>query len=208
MEEYIWEQTENNEDRVQALINEAGVTRPIALVLDMRGIGPEKIRDFLNPSISDIGDPYLLPGTKEASARLWQAIHNGQRILIHGDYDTDGITASALLAWVLRRNGGNVECYLPHRIDDGYGLTVESINKTHANKADLLITVDCGITSYEAVQASKEMQFDLIITDHHTPGVEPLDAYAVVDPKLPGSPVEIQELAGVGVAFKVCHAFL
>ena len=208
MEEYIWEQTENNEDRVQALINEAGVTRPIALVLDMRGIGPEKIRDFLNPSMSDIGDPYLLQGTKEASARLWQAIHNGQRILIHGDYDTDGITASALLAWVLRRNGGNVECYLPHRIDDGYGLTVESIHKTHANKADLLITVDCGITSYEAVQASKDMQFDLIITDHHTPGVEPLDAFAVVDPKLPGSPVEIQELAGVGVAFKVCHAFL
>ena len=66
MEEYIWEQTENNEDRVQALINEAGVTRPIALVLDMRGIGPEKIRDFLNPSMADIGDPYLLPGTKEA----------------------------------------------------------------------------------------------------------------------------------------------
>lgn len=208
MEEYLWEKVENNEDRVQALINEAGVTRPIALVLDMRGIGPEKIRDFLNPSLADIGDPYLLPGTKEASARLWQAIHNGQRILIHGDYDTDGITASALVAWVLRKNGGIVECYLPHRIDDGYGLTVESISKTQANKCDLLLTVDCGITSYDAVQLAKDRQLDLIITDHHTPGSEPLEALAVVDPKLPGAPEEIQELAGVGVAFKVCHAFL
>lgn len=208
MEEYIWEQAENNEARVEALINEAGVTRPIALVLDMRGIGPDKIRDFLSPSLSDIGDPYLLPGTKEASARLWKAIHAGQRILIHGDYDTDGITASALVAWVLRRNGGNVECYLPHRIDDGYGLTVESITKTHAESCDLLLTVDCGITSYEAVALAKSKKLDLIITDHHTPGPEPLEALAVVDPKLPGAPVEIQELAGVGVAFKICHAFL
>ena len=188
MEEYLWEKVENNADRVQALLNAAGVTRPIALVLDMRGIGPEKIRDFLNPSLADIGDPYLLPGTKEASARLWQAIHNGQRILIHGDYDTDGITASALVAWVLRKNGGIVECYLPHRIDDGYGLTVESISKTQANKCDLLLTVDCGITSYDAVQLAKDRQLELIITDHHTPGTEPLEALAVVDPKLPGAP--------------------
>ncbi|MBP5638537.1 MAG: single-stranded-DNA-specific exonuclease RecJ [Victivallales bacterium] len=208
MEEYIWELAENNEERVQALINEAGVTRPIGLVLDMRGIGPDKIRDFLNPTLSGISDPYLLPGTKEASARLWKAIHAGQRILIHGDYDTDGITASALVAWVLRRNGGNVECYLPHRIDDGYGLTVESITKTHADQCDLLLTVDCGITSYEAVALAKSKKLDLIITDHHTPGPEPLEALAVVDPKLPGAPVEIQELAGVGVAFKICHAFL
>lgn len=208
MEEYIWEMSANNDARVQALITESGVTRPIALVLDMRGIGPEKMRDFLSPSLSDIGDPYLLPGTREASERLWRAIRNGQRILIHGDYDTDGITASALLAWVLRRNGGNVECYLPHRIDDGYGLTVESITKTHASQCDLLITVDCGITSYEAVALARSRNLDLIITDHHTPGPEPLEALAVVDPKLPGAPVEIQELAGVGVAFKICHAFL
>lgn len=208
MEEYIWEMSANNDARVQALMTEAGVTRPIALVLDMRGIGPEKMRDFLSPSLADIGDPYLLPGTREASERLWKAIRAGQRILIHGDYDTDGITASALLAWVLRRNGGNVECYLPHRIDDGYGLTVESISKEPATRCDLLITVDCGITSYEAVALARSRKLDLIITDHHTPGPEPLDALAVVDPKLPGSPVEIQELAGVGVAFKICHAFL
>ncbi|MBQ7650454.1 MAG: single-stranded-DNA-specific exonuclease RecJ [Victivallales bacterium] len=208
MEEYLWEISPNNEQRIQSLIEEANVTRPIALVLDTRGITTENVFEFLNPSLDSIGDPYLLPGTKEASIRLWQAIMDGQRILIHGDYDTDGITASALLAWVLRRNGGKVECYLPHRIEDGYGLTPESISKANSKRGDLLITVDCGITSYDAVKLAKELELDVIITDHHTPGNEELDVIAVVDPKLPGSPAEIQELAGVGVAFKVCQAFL
>ena len=202
MEEYLWEISPNNEQRIKSLIEEANVTRPIALVLDTRGITTENVFDFLNPSLDTIGDPYLLPGTKEASIRLWQAIMDGQRILIHGDYDTDGITASALLAWVLRRNGGKVECYLPHRIEDGYGLTPESITKANAKRGDLLITVDCGITSYDAVRLAKELELDVIITDHHTPGNEELDVIAVVDPKLPGAPSEIQELAGVGVAFK------
>ncbi|MBO4345099.1 MAG: DHH family phosphoesterase, partial [Victivallales bacterium] len=208
MEEYLWEISPNNEQRIKSLVEEANVTRPIALVLDTRGITTENVFDFLNPSLDTIGDPYLLPGTKEASIRLWQAIMDGQRILIHGDYDTDGITASALLAWVLRRNGGKVECYLPHRIEDGYGLTPESITKANAKRGDLLITVDCGITSYDAVRLAKELELDVIITDHHTPGNEELDVIAVVDPKLPGAPSEIQELAGVGVAFKVCQAFL
>ena len=134
MEDYLWDLAENDEARVQELIDGAGVTRPIALVLNARGIAPEQIQDFLNPSLSNIGDPYLLPGTRDASARLWQAIQKNQRILIHGDYDTDGITASALVAWVLRRNGAQVECYLPHRIDDGYGLTAESIAKTYRKR--------------------------------------------------------------------------
>lgn len=208
MEDYLWEIAQNNETRVNERIDEAGVTRPIALVLENRGIPPDKVYDFLNPSLDAIGDPFLLPGTREASERLWQSIHDGKRIVIHGDYDTDGITASALMAWVLRRNGGRVDCYLPHRIDDGYGLTPESISKTNAEPGDLLITVDCGITSYEAVDMARKRGLDIIITDHHTPGNEPLDVIAVVDPKLPGAPQEIQELAGVGVAFKVCQAFL
>jgi single-stranded-DNA-specific exonuclease len=208
MEEYIWEISQNNEERVAKLIDEASVTRPVALVLDTRGIGPDKVQDFLNPSLDNIVDPYLLPGTRAASERLWKAIHEHEQILVHGDYDTDGITATALVAWVLRRNGAQVECYLPHRIDDGYGLTAESISRTNPDRCDLLLTVDCGITSYEAVAMAQSRNLDLIITDHHTPGNEPLSAVAVVDPKLPGAPKEIQELAGVGVAFKVCQAFL
>lgn len=208
MEDRIWEFTENHSHRIQELIEEAAVTRPIALVLASRDIGAEEVRDFLSPSLANIADPYLLPGTREASERLWKAIKNDEQIVIHGDYDTDGITASALLAYVLRKNGAKVLCYLPHRIDDGYGLTAESINKVKEANCQLLLTVDCGITSHEAAQAAKEAGLDLIITDHHTPGPELLSAYAVVDPKLPGAPKEMQELAGVGVAFKVAQAFL
>ena len=102
--------------------------------------------------------PYLLPGTKAAAKRLWEAIQKSQRIMIHGDYDTDGITATALLAWVLRENGAIVSCYLPHRIDDGYGLTADSINKNAKGHCDLLVTVDCGITSYDAVDAARASQ--------------------------------------------------
>ncbi|NLZ61045.1 MAG: single-stranded-DNA-specific exonuclease RecJ, partial [Lentisphaerae bacterium] len=120
----------------------------------------------------------------------------------------DGITASALLASILRKNGARVECYLPHRIDDGYGLTAESIARAAKEGCALLLTVDCGITSHEAAAAAKSCGLDLIITDHHTPDLEKLNALAVVDPKLPGAPPETQELAGVGVAYKVAQAFL
>ncbi|MFA6929407.1 MAG: single-stranded-DNA-specific exonuclease RecJ [Lentisphaeria bacterium] len=208
MEERIWEFAETNEYRVQELIEEAAVTRPIALVLSARDIAPDNVRDFLNPDLKNIGDPFLLPGTREASARLWLAIQRGEQIIIHGDYDTDGITASALLASVLRKNGARIGCYLPHRIDDGYGLTAESIAKASAGNCDLLLTVDCGITSYDAAAAAQNINLDLIITDHHTPGLEQLNAFAIVDPKLPGAPREIKELAGVGVAYKVAQAFL
>jgi single-stranded-DNA-specific exonuclease len=208
MEERVWDFIKQDQAKVQALMEEAGVTRPIALVLAARGINEKDVNRFLNPSLHDISDPYSLPGTKQASERLWRAIQNNEKIIIHGDYDTDGITASALLAWVLRTNGANVRCVLPHRIDDGYGLTADSIAKISAQECDLLVTVDCGITSYDAAEAAEKIGLDLIITDHHTPGSEELHALAVVDPKRPGAPEDIQDLAGVGVAFKVAHAFL
>jgi len=210
-------------------MNAASVSRPIAMVLAARGIAPDRVHSFLNPDMANIGDPYLLPGTKAAAARLWEAIRKDQCIMIHGDYDTDGITATALLAWVLRQNGAKVTCYLPHRIDDGYGLTADSINRNAKGRCQLLVTVDCGITSYDAVDAARAINLDLIITDHHTPGPTPLhegtrsvgsiglglpanaaelDTMVVVDPKLPGSPKDTEELAGVGVAYKVAQAFL
>ncbi|MCQ2397004.1 MAG: DHHA1 domain-containing protein [Lentisphaeria bacterium] len=210
-------------------MDEASVSRPIGLVLAARGVTPESVQSFLHPDMENLGDPYSLPGTKAAAKRLWEAIQKNQRIMIHGDYDTDGITATALLAWVLRENGAQVTCYLPHRIDDGYGLTADSINKNAKGRCDLLVTVDCGITSYDAVDAARAINLDLIITDHHTPGPTPLhdglsgvgsiglglpantgseDWMVVVDPKLPGAPKVTEDLAGVGVAYKVASAFL
>lgn len=208
MDHYAWEIATQSDTLVADLIHATGLTRPSAMVLANRGIGPDEAGSFLNPALRDLGDPYQLPGTLAAAKRLWRAILDGEKMLVHGDYDTDGITAAALISWVLRSNGADISCYLPHRIDDGYGLTEESIEKACEEHCHLLLTVDCGITSYDAVKEARKRNLDLIITDHHMPGTEPLDADIVVDPKLPGAPEGSRDLAGVGVAFKVCHAFL
>ena len=208
MDEHVWVYDATPEQKITDIMEAGGVTRATARILASRDLPPDQVEAFLKPTLNRLSDPYLLPGTKAAAERLWQAVRAGERILIHGDYDTDGITATALTAWVLRQHGATVGSFLPHRIDDGYGLTVESVTKAAEDKWDLMLTVDCGITSVEAAAAARDIGLDLIITDHHMPGSELPEAVAVVDPKLPGSPAAIQDLAGVGVAFKVCHAFL
>ena len=208
MHEAIWEEAQHDEVLLRDLMEATSFSRPMALVLAQRGLTPGEAADFLRPALQQLSDPYLLPGTQEAAKRLWEAIHVGERILVHGDYDTDGITAAAFLAWALRANGADVDCFLPHRIDDGYGLTPESIDKATNEGHRLLVTVDCGVTSYDAVEAARARNLDVIITDHHTPGNERPNASAVVDPKLPGCVPAAADLAGVGVAFKVCHAFI
>lgn len=203
-----WEYPPASEEQIREITETGLVSRPVALVLASRQIGPEAVAGFLNPSLGQLTDPYLLPDTRRAAERLWQAIANRERILIYGDYDTDGITSAVLLSKVLEQNGAVVDCYLPHRIDDGYGLTPESLDKIATPEHSLLITVDCGITSVEAIAAANERGLDVVVTDHHEPGAEIPKALAVVDPKLPGSDHDLQNLAGVGVAFKVCHAFI
>ncbi len=208
MKAYRWEVAPSNPDRVSELQEAQGVSRACAVALAHRGITPADIRDYLFPELGNLVDPYALPGTREAAARLWQAVQKGENILIHGDYDTDGITSAYLLSKVLSQNGARIEAFLPHRIDDGYGLTPESIDKACCEHHSLLITVDCGITSLEAVDAANRLGIDVIVTDHHEPGGQLPAAKAVIDPKLPGADPRIIELAGVGVAFKVCHAFI
>lgn len=208
MQELLWEVAEENADLIRELQSATGMTRPMAVILASRGVSPECVSDFLQPSLKRLVDPYRLPGTREAAERLWKAVSAGQHILIHGDYDTDGITASVLMAWCLRQNGAKAECFLPHRIDDGYGLTPESIDKACREHHSLLVTVDCGINSYDAIRSARAQGLDVIITDHHEPGNETPAANVIIDPKLPGSDPALHELAGVGVAFKVCHAFI
>lgn len=208
MDEHIWVYDTTPEERVAEIMVAGGTCRAIARILASRKLPPDQVAAFLDPTLGRLGDPYLLPGTRAAAERLWQAIRNGERILIHGDYDTDGVTATALIAWVLRQHGATVGHFLPHRIDDGYGLTIESVAKAVEERWDLMLTVDCGITSVEAALAARAAGVDLIVTDHHMPAGELPGAVAVVDPKLPGAPPELHDLAGVGVAFKVCHGFL
>ena len=173
------------------------VSRPTAMILYSRGLENKNIEEFIRPKLKDLADPFEMPEMEKAVARIWKAIHNREKILVHGDFDTDGITSTALLSWVLRENGAKVDCFLPHRIDDGYGLTKESIEKG-VDEHKLLITVDCGITSMEGAAYAKSIGLDLIITDHHQPGPELPDSYAIINPKLHPELIRWQVLAGVG----------
>ena len=190
-------------------MKERGFSRPVALILAARGIGPDAVDDYINASLKSLGCPYRLPGTEKASKRLWEAIHKRERILIHGDFDVDGITSTALLAWVLSENGACVNCFIPHRFDDGYGFTPDSFDKAlKTHNCELLVTVDCGITSVEAVAQAKRLGVDVIVTDHHEPGPTLPDAFALINAKLHPELADLQCMAGVGTAFKLSHAFI
>ncbi|MBQ7208524.1 MAG: single-stranded-DNA-specific exonuclease RecJ [Lentisphaeria bacterium] len=189
---------------------ELGLPRLTAVYFSARGIDIKDIGDFLAPKLGNLTDPYRFPGIREACARLWKAIADREPILIHGDYDTDGITASALLAFVLRQNGGIVHSFIPHRFDDGYGFTPESLTKAldAFGPCGVLVTVDCGITSCDAVTVAVERGIDVIITDHHEAGTDLPEALAVINPKVYPDLEDLQVLSGAGVAFKLSHAFI
>jgi single-stranded-DNA-specific exonuclease len=205
--ERVWSCVEVDEARVSALASELSVPLPIARVLVSRGIADlEAASSFLTPRLSALSDPFRIPDMKPAVERIWQALDSGERITVFGDYDADGVTSCALLTLVLRRLGAMVEHFLPSRHDEGYGLTPESITKT-IDKTDpaLIISVDCGTNSVDAVALATERGVDVIVTDHHECEGTPPAAVAVVNPKL-GDFEDTQILAGVGVAFKLCHA--
>ena len=177
---------EIDENKVNEIRDKYSLPKPVALYFVSRGIESKEIPGFLNPKLGNLSDPYRFPGIQDACARLWQAIANRESILIHGDYDTDGITASALLALVLRQNGATVHSFIPHRFDDGYGFTPESLDKALEafGPCGVLVTVDCGITSCEAVDEAVKRGIDVIVTDHHEAGNELPKALAVINAKV------------------------
>jgi single-stranded-DNA-specific exonuclease len=162
---------------------------------------------FLNPELEQLHDPLLLPDAGAAAERIAQAIGAGEKILVHGDYDVDGVTGAALMTRVLEVLGARVECFVPHRQIDGYDLQVATVQRAHAEGVRLIVTVDCGILAFEAAAAARELGVDLVITDHHEPDAERLpDACAVVNPKRRDSTYPFPHLAGVGVAYKLATA--
>ncbi len=206
-----WKLAGNNlEEEASKIARRQNIPRPIALYLVARGIGEESIQKFLDPHLSELTDPYRFPHIQEACQRIWDAIAQREPILIHGDYDTDGITASALLAFVLRQNGGIVSSFIPHRFDDGYGFTPESLRKAMDayGSCSVLITVDCGITSCEAVADAVSKGIDVIVTDHHEAGSELPKALAIINPKVYPELEDLHLLSGAGAAFKLSHAFI
>ncbi len=184
-----------------------------ARLLRARGLDDdETVRRFCTPRLTDLHDPNLLPGIGDAVVRLARAVRDGESIVIYGDYDVDGIAASAILYHVIKAVAPDaaVRIYVPHRLEEGYGLNTEALLQLHREGASLVISVDCGVTAHEPARAAREAGLDLIITDHHNMPADgkPLpDAVAIVHPRLPGSLYPFGELCGAGVAFKLAWAF-
>ncbi len=191
---------------VDRLRRELRLPGPICRLLVQRGYAaaPEA-REFLRPHPGQIHAPRLA-GIDDAVERIGRAIDARETILVHGDYDVDGICSTALLTRALRDMGARVEPFVPHRITDGYDLSEAGVAAAAHAGAKLIITADCGIVAHEAVAAARRAGIDVIVTDHHTPGAELPAAVAVVNPNQPGCPYPNRGLAGVGVAYKLCCA--
>ncbi|HWA99599.1 MAG TPA: DHH family phosphoesterase, partial [Pirellulales bacterium] len=202
-----WRIRPHDADRVRALERVAGVPAVVAQLLLGRGIDhPERIRDFLDCKLSHLGDPAELPGAVEAAERLHAAIAAKRKIAVYGDYDVDGVTGSSLLVRCLRLLGADATTYVPHRIDEGYGLNDDALRTLAAQGVQTVVTVDCGIASVAEARTAAELGLELIITDHHCYGDQLPAAAALVHPRLPGSVGGFSELSGAGVAFKLAWA--
>lgn len=184
------------------LCRDLGVGPLTARVLHGRGfIDGDSARAFLAAGLRDLPDPAGLGGMAAAVARLVRAVCGGERILVHGDYDVDGITGTALLVETLRRFGGEVLSHIPLRLRDGYGLSATALREAAEQGVTVVLSVDCGVSAVTEARIARELGLDLIITDHHQPP-DPLPvALAIVNPQLPGETFPGQQLAGVGVAF-------
>lgn len=180
----------------------------ILQILYARGITThDAMQKYLHGTLDDEYDPFLLKGMDKAVARIHEAIRNGEGILVHGDYDVDGVTATAVMGKALDELGAQKYLYLPERLKGGYGVSKKAIYYAREKKAKLIITVDCGISAYEEARLARDFNIELIVTDHHRPSQDDLpDAYAIVDPWQDGCEYPFKELSGVGIAYKLVSA--
>ncbi len=173
----------------------------LAHLLSVRGIAPGKVDLYLNPGLGSLYSPFNFKNMEKAVDRLILAKERKERILIHGDFDVDGVTSLALVYRTLVRLGFDVHAYIPNRFDEGYGVSIQGIEKAAKIGATLFITVDCGITAHKEIDYANSLKIDVIVTDHHEPKDKLPDALAVINPKMGDYPYD--NLAGVGVAFKL-----
>ena len=207
----VWRYYPHDESRVRQLSGELRISPLLAQVLVARGYtSGRQAAEFLDAKLVDLHQPELLPGIPEAVDRVVAAIHAGRRITIYGDYDVDGVAGTSLLWQCLKLAKATVDYYIPHRLEEGYGLNCDAIRQLHEEDPDrLVITVDCGIASLKEAALAKELGLELIVTDHHQmardPGDSPLlpEAACVVHPRIPGTDYPFGELCGAGVAFKL-----
>lgn len=191
-----------------ALAKELNISKVTAHLLISRGINNSATAaEFLNSSLATCHDPFLLKGMDKAAARIKKALTDKEKILVYGDYDVDGMTGVALTYSALKALGAHADTYIPNRIEEGYGLNNEAIKKAHAEGISLIVTVDCGISSFKEVDHAKAFGIDVIVTDHHeiVDGRIP-EAFAVINSLQQGCKYPFKHLAGVGIAYKLVKA--
>ncbi len=206
-----WTIKKHDREAVKMLANSLKVSPVVAALLISRGYeNEEKAQKFLNPSLDDLHEPNLLKGMEKAVGRILKAIDSGEKILIWGDYDVDGTTGTVVLRKALEILGAKTSFHIPHRFTEGYGVNTPMLEKAKERGFTLVVSVDCGIRSFEPIAWAKENGIDFIVTDHHLPDEtkESSDAFAVVNPNQRDCEYPDKNLAGVGVAFKLAHALL
>lgn len=202
-----WMYPETDPEWVKTIINEFNIHPVTAQVLASRGFTDlEEIHDYLYAKLPDLLDPHLFPDMGKAVERILTAMKNGEGILIYGDNDVDGMTATALLTEFLQFIGAKVDFYLPNRVSLKKSLMLDALDYAAKEGCKLLITADCGITSADEIEVGIKQGVDVIITDHHEPTARLPHCVATLNPKVEGSSYPNRELTGVGVAFKLAHA--
>ncbi|MGH7446641.1 MAG: single-stranded-DNA-specific exonuclease RecJ [Longimicrobiales bacterium] len=206
---WVFRASECDDAAVAALVADLNLPRALCRLLLLRGHStPDDARRFLKPGLESLHDPMLLAGTAPAVDRIVRAVRSAERMLIHGDYDVDGMCAAALYTRVLRSLGADVEAFVPHRMSDGYDLGHAGVRRAAEAGATLILTGDCGIDAHDAIEQANAQGIDVIITDHHTPGDTLPAAVAVVNPNRTDCPYPFKGLAGAGVAYKLCQALV
>ncbi|MFC2172693.1 single-stranded-DNA-specific exonuclease RecJ [Acidobacteriota bacterium] len=205
-----WRYEPPEPDKVQALAESTALSPITAGILLQRGVAtPEQARAFLSPAHCELNSPWLLKDMDRAVERLSRALDKGERIMIHGDYDSDGITGTVMLVTMLRRLGATVDYHIPDRFAEGYGVSIEGIRKAEAAGCSLMVTVDCGISAADAVGYARKQGIDVIVTDHHNPDPEKFpNEVPVVNPKQDGCAYPDKRIAGVTVGMKLIQALL
>ena len=202
-----WHVRPHDAAAVAALERSAGVPSLVAALLVARGVTqPDEVKAFLSGGLTDLRDPETLPGVPEAADRILAAVKTGRQIVVYGDYDADGMTATAILVGCLEALDANPRWYVPNRFEEGYGLNAEALEKLAAEGARLVVTVDCGIASVAEAARARDLGLELIVTDHHSFADTLPEADVLVHPRLPGTAYPFGELCGAGVAFKLAWA--
>jgi single-stranded-DNA-specific exonuclease len=202
-----WRILPHDSARVESLMRSAGIPAVVAQLLVGRGVyRADDAKLFLDAKLVGLRDPMELPGVPQAADLIAAAIRQSHPITVYGDYDADGMTGAAILVNGLRLLGADVHYFVPNRLEDGYGLNSEAIEKLHRRGRKMIISVDCGITSVDQAELCRRLGITLVITDHHQLAETLPDAAAIVHPRLPGTCYPFGELCGAGVAFKLAWA--